>query len=234
MQFQILDFIVVGIMLLSGILALARGFTREVLSLIAWGLAAVAAYFAIKQQQLIDMVLPYVDKPILAQVAVGAIAFLITLILVSVISVKISDRVVDSAVGAFDRTLGFIYGLARGLVLVAIAYMFYGWLQPPENQEDWIRNAQSLPVVRGISEFLVSLMPPDIAETLSKAALPGNAEGAIVAPDTPDAASGGDYTNGQQQGLENLIEGQSQTPSQPATQGQTTEGQTTEGQATPQ
>ncbi len=88
MPFQILDFILFGIMLVSGILALARGFTREVLSLIAWGAAALAAYFAIQQQQLLDLVIPYVDKPILAQIAVGAVAFIIVLIVVSVMSVK--------------------------------------------------------------------------------------------------------------------------------------------------
>ncbi len=208
MPLQILDFILIGIMLVSGILALARGFTREVLSLIAWAAAAVAAYFAIQQKQLIDLVMPYVDKPVLAQIAVGAVAFLITLIIVSIISVKISDRVVDSSVGAFDRSLGFIYGLARGLVLVSVAYLFYGWLQPPENQEDWIRNAQSLPVVRGVSEFLVGLMPPDIAETLSKTALT-NPEGAV----TPPAAEGETgYSNGQTQGLENLVDGKTQPP----------------------
>ena len=61
------------------------------------------------------------------------------LIIVSIISVKISDWVVDSAVGAFDRTLGFIFGLARGFVFVAIAYLFYGWLLPFDKQEDWVR-----------------------------------------------------------------------------------------------
>jgi membrane protein required for colicin V production len=213
MPFQLLDFILAGIMLVSGVLALTRGFTREVLSLIAWGTAAVAAYFAIQQQALLDLVLPYVDKPILAQIAVGAVAFIIVLIIVSIISVKISDRVVDSAAGAFDRTLGFLYGLARGLVLVSVAYLFYGWLQPPENQEDWIRNAQSLPVVRGVSEFLVGLMPPDIAETLSKTALT-NPEGNVLGGTAPAPEAG--YSNGQNQSLENLVEGQAQQPASPA------------------
>lgn len=213
MAFQILDFVLLGIMLISGLLALARGFTRELLSLLAWGLAAIAAYFAIQQQQALAFVEPYVDKPILAKIAVGAVAFLIVLILVSVISVKISDRVIDSSAGAFDRTLGFIYGLLRGLVLVSIAYIFYGWLQPPENQEDWIRNAQSLPVVKGVSEMLVGLMPPDIAEMLSKTAIIGNPEGATVAPAPGDTT----YNNGQTQGLENLVEGaQPAQPVQPA------------------
>lgn len=216
MPFQLLDFILLGIMLVSGILALYRGFTREVLSLLAWFAAAVAAYFAIQQQQLVDRVLPYVEKPILAQIAVGAVAFLIVLIFVSVISVKISDRVVDSAVGAFDRTLGFIFGLVRGLVLVSIAYLMYGWLQPPAKQEDWIRNAQSLPVVRGVSEFLVGLMPPDIADMLSKTALT-NPEGAVTPPATEATGETG-YSNGQTQGLNNLVDGQSQ-PAQPSATG---------------
>lgn len=223
MSLQLLDFILIGLMLVSGILALARGFTREVLSLIAWGAAAVAAYFAIQQKPLLDVVLPYVDKPILAQIAVGAVAFIIVLILASVISVKISDRVVDSAVGGFDRSLGFVYGLLRGLVFVSLAYIFYGWLQPPERQEDWIRNAQSLPLVKGVSEFMVGLMPPDIADTLSKTALIGNPESNPVPP-AGDANQG--YSNGQTQGMDNLVEGQgtdgqpdqqpAQQPTQPA------------------
>lgn len=207
MPLQILDFILIGIMLVSGILALARGFTREVLSLLAWGAAAIAAYFAIQEKQLLDLVTPYVDKPILAQIAVGAVAFIVVLIIVSIISVKISDRVVDSAVGAFDRTLGFIYGLARGLVLVAIAYLFYGWLQPPENQEDWIRNAQSLPVIQGVSNGIVAVIErisPDAAQNLNKTT--------ISNPDPAAAGAETGYSNGQTQGLENLVDGQTQQP----------------------
>jgi membrane protein required for colicin V production len=200
MPFQILDFILLGIMLISGVLALSRGFTREVLSLVSWGAAAVAAYFAIQQPQALAFVEPYVAK-----IAVGAAAFIVVLIVVSIISVKISDRVVDSAVGAFDRTLGFIYGLARGLVLVAIAYMLYGWVSPPEKQEDWIRNAQSLPIIRSVSDVLVGLMPPDVRETLEKSANIGSAD----SKETPPAAEGDGtgYNNGQTQGLENLVDG---------------------------
>ena len=192
-------------MLISGVLALMRGFTREVLSLFAWGLAALAAYFAIQQKQLIDFAMPYLEKEILAQIAVGAVAFVVTLIIVSVISVKISDRVVDSAVGAFDRTLGFIYGLLRGLVLVSIAYLFYGWLQPFEKQEDWVRNAMSLSTIRSVGDVLLGFMPPDIAETLSNSGVIGDLDPAAKAPN---------YQNNETQSLDNLIEG----TTKPATQ----------------
>ena len=70
--------------------------------------AAIAAYFAIKQPGLVEFAktnVPYLEKEVLAQIGVGAAAFLLVLIIVSIISVKISDLVVDSSVGAFDRTL---------------------------------------------------------------------------------------------------------------------------------
>lgn len=208
MPFEILDLILFGIMLISGLLALMRGFTREVLSLVAWGLAALAAYFAIKQQPLIDLALPYVDKPVLAQVTVGAIVFVIVLIIVSVISVKISDYVVDSSAGAFDRTLGFIYGLARGFVLVAIAYLFYGWLLPFEKQDDWVKNARTLPLIRQAGEVLLSFMPPDIAETLNNTALMKNSG----APEGGAASTEPGYQNNEAQGLDNLIQGTGANP----------------------
>lgn len=203
MPFQILDFVLFSIMAISGILALARGFTREVLSLVAWGAGAAAAYFAIKQQKLLDIVMPYAGKPIIATIAVGAIAFIVVMIVVSVISVKISDRVVDSRVGAFDRTLGFLYGLARGLVLVSIAYLFYGWLTPSDRQEDWVRKAQTLPIISKVSDALLRFVPPDIADTLSKSAQISNPQGPVTKP----ADAGTDVTAGQAKGLDNLIEG---------------------------
>ena len=218
MPFQLLDLILFGIMLISGLLALMRGFTREVLSLVAWGASAVAAYFAIKQPALLDLATPYVDKAILAQIAVGAIAFIITLIVVSLISVKISDSVVDSAVGGFDRTLGFLYGLGRGFVLVAIAYLFYGWLLPFDKQEDWVRNASSLPAIKYVGETLLGFMPPDIAETLSNTALMKNPDSPgstslQVTPNAPKPESG--YQSGETQGLDNLIEGTGNATQQP-------------------
>lgn len=217
MPLTLLDFILFGIMLISGLLALMRGFTREVLSLVAWGVAAVAAYFAIKQQNLVDFAMqnvPYLDKEVVAQIAVGATTFIITLIIVSIISVKISDFVVDSAAGAFDRTLGFIFGLARGFVFVAIAYLFYGWLLPFDKQEPWVRTAMTLPIIKSTGSTLLALMPAEIAETLSNTALLKNQDQSGGEQKT-DAPEGG-YKNNENQGLENLIQGTGSETQQPA------------------
>ena len=217
MSLTLLDFILLAIMLVSGLLALMRGFTREVLSLVAWGAAAIAAYVAIKQPSLIELArtnIPYLDKEILAQIAVGAAAFLLVLIIVSIISVKISDFVVDSAAGSFDRTLGFIFGVARGFVFVAIAYLFYGWLLPYDKQVSWVRNAYSLPMIKSAGEGIVSFMPPEIAETLSNTALLKSPEQGTdqQAPEQPESG----YKSNENQGLENLIEGTAGSEQQPA------------------
>jgi membrane protein required for colicin V production len=230
MPFQLLDIILVGIMLVSGLLALMRGFTREVLSLVAWGAAAVAAYFAIHSPELVALASKYLEPEIVAKIAVGAGAFLIVLILVSLISVKLSDAVVDSAAGAFDRTLGFIYGVARGLVLVVIAYLFYGWLIPVDRQEAWVKEAQSLPLIKSVGKMLLSLVPPDIAETLTNAAIlgdqpPSGSTSVTVQPDSNDQGAPDEegYKRSDSQGMDQLIQGtqgQTQQPIQ-GTPGQT-------------
>ena len=110
-----LDVILIVIMLISGFLAMVRGFTREVLSIFSWAVAAVAAlYLTPKYASVLD---PYIDNPSVAQIAFAAGVFIITLIVVSLITFRISDRVLDSRVGALDRTLGFVFGLARGFLL---------------------------------------------------------------------------------------------------------------------
>jgi membrane protein required for colicin V production len=219
MALTLLDFILLGIMAVSGILALMRGFTREALSLVAWGLAALAAYFASQRPELTAFVLPYLDKPLFAQVAVGLGVFILVLIIASIISVRISDLVIDSAAGAIDRTLGFVYGLGRGLVLVSIAYLFYGWLQPLERQEDWVKSAQSFSIVQSTSNFLRGLMPPDIAETLANSAAPtAPLDGGTETTPAPEQPIG----NNDQQGLNNLSndatapEPGAEAPEQPA------------------
>jgi membrane protein required for colicin V production len=113
---------------------------------------------------------------------------------------------VDSSAGAFDRTLGFIFGVGRGFIFAAIAYLFYGWLLPYEKQDDWVRNAYSLPMIKSAGETMISFMPPDIADTLNNTALLKT-----PAPATPGAEPGAapesGYKSNDNQGLENLIQG---------------------------
>ena len=67
--------------------------------------------------------------------------FLGTLIIVSVLTVRISDMILDSRIGALDRTLGFLFGLARGLLIVVVAFVFFDWLVPAKSQPTWVSEA---------------------------------------------------------------------------------------------
>jgi membrane protein required for colicin V production len=220
MPFQLLDIILAGIMIISGLLALMRGFTREVLSLIAWLAAAIAAFLAIRSAPLLELANTYIQPEIVAKITLAGVVFLIVLVVVSLISVKLADYVLDSAAGAFDRSLGFVYGLARGLVLVVIAYLFYSWLTPIDRQEEWIKSARSLPLIKGTSDVILSFVPPDIAEMLKNATIMGgqpetintapatdSAPAQTTGETTPDAQPDSGYKKTQTQGLDQLIQG---------------------------
>ena len=72
----------------------------------------------------------------------AASVFVVTLIIVSLITVKLSDAILDSKVGALDRSLGFLFGAVRGLLLCVIAFVFFNWLVPVQTQPEWVKNAQ--------------------------------------------------------------------------------------------
>lgn len=159
-----LDIILAAIMLVSGFLAMLRGFTREVLSILSWAAAAVATLFFFPDYQ--AQAREYIEPPLLADAVLAGGIFLVVLIIVSLITVRISDSVLDSRIGALDRTLGFLFGLARGLVLVVIAYLFFTWLVPEETQPQWIREARSLPILKQTGAGIVSLLPEDPASAI--------------------------------------------------------------------
>src|SRR5262245_2817273 len=123
MPITLLDIILLLVMLVSGLLAMIRGFMREILSIAAWGVAALVTLYSYPR------VLPlakqyFASDSVAAAVSAGGI-FLGTLLIVSIITARISDMVLDSRVGDVVRTLGFIFGLARGLVIVVVAVLLF-------------------------------------------------------------------------------------------------------------
>ncbi|MCP5080585.1 MAG: CvpA family protein [Alphaproteobacteria bacterium] len=173
MPFQILDIALIGIMLISGLLALMRGFTREVLALITWGGAAAAGYLAYQSEPLQQLAKQYIESDIVAKIALVGSVFLIVLIVVSLITMKLADWILDSGIGALDRTLGFVFGLARGLLLVAVAYIFFIYWVPPDRAPTWVKRAQTLSFVDQTSTYIIGILPPEIQDVL----LPKTIEG---------------------------------------------------------
>lgn len=166
-----LDAALVAIAILSGLLAMYRGFTREVLSILSW-VAALGAllYFVLYHKPAAEELARQFSVPVpVAQIVMGAIIFLVVLIIVHLLTARISDSIQDSGVGMIDRVLGFVFGAVRGFVLIVIPYMFYDAFFPdPSTQFDWVRNAQSLPYIKSAGNtfrtILVKVVPSSLTE----------------------------------------------------------------------
>ncbi|MCR4282969.1 MAG: CvpA family protein [Bauldia sp.] len=208
MPLTILDMIVIVVVFVSATLAMVRGFVREVLSVASWVAAVAAAYFFYKP--VVPLIRPYVESSTVTTIIAAAAIFFVALIVASYVTTKISDFVIDSRIGAIDRGLGFLFGAARGVLLVVIALLFFTWLvQTPPG---WVANAQSKPILDNLGEQLMAALPDDIEAALMKRFKPdeGDATGAgdatppadDAAPNPPDA----NYGTGTRQNLDQLIQ----------------------------
>lgn len=159
MPITILDGILLGITLVSAVLAMIRGFSREVLSVASWVAAGIAAYLL--YPELTPFIQNYVDSDTLAQIVAAAILFLLVLIVVSFVTMRIADFIIDSRIGPLDRTLGFLFGAARGILLVVVGVLFFNWLVPPEQQPIWVAEAKSKPFLDSLGTSLVNRLPED-------------------------------------------------------------------------
>jgi membrane protein required for colicin V production len=164
MPITLLDIILIVVMLVSGLLAMVRGFMREILSITAWVIAAAVTLYS--YGKLLPLAKQYFNNDIVAAVAVVGGVFLLTLLVVSVLTIRVSDMVLDSRVGALDRTLGFLFGLGRGLIIFVVAFQFFTWLVPDRSQPDWVKSAKSRVVLAGTGQWLISMLPDDPESTI--------------------------------------------------------------------
>lgn len=189
MPITLLDGILVGFTLVSAMLAMVRGFSREILSIASWVAAAAAAFFFYKP--VLPFVQPYIDNEQIAMAASAGIVFILALIIVTLITMKIADLIIDSRVGALDRTLGFLYGAARGILVIAVALLFFNWLvgsKPPT----WVSDAKSRPLLESIGKAIEDLLPDDPENSILKRLSPdgGSEEGGAEAPQPEAPAEG--------------------------------------------
>lgn len=198
MPITIFDGIVIGVTLFSAVLAMVRGFSREILSIASWGGAAASAYYF--YPMLTPYVRPYVDDDKLAQIGSAAIIFFVALIIISFITMRIADFIIDSRIGALDRTLGFLFGAARGILLLVVAVAFWNWLVEPKQRPDWVNNSKSKPMLDALVVKLQTALPADIDEQIKKRmggqdvqATPEN--GAVPQDDAPVLAPATTTTN---------------------------------------
>ena len=79
---------------------------------------------------------------------------------------RIADFIIDSRIGALDRTLGFLFGAARGILLVVVAMLFFNWLVAPQQQPVWVTQAKSKPLLDNLGGKLIALLPENADATI--------------------------------------------------------------------
>lgn len=164
MVFTGVDVGVAVLVLISAILATARGFTREILSLATWaGSAAIAAYMYFYHR---DIAQAYIKEELVATGVTVIGTFIVALIVLHLLTMWIGDMVVDSRVGPLDRTLGFVFGAARGVLICIVAAVFANFLLAP-NLPEMVRDAKSYPPLLSGGEYLITLLPDDVEKQLT-------------------------------------------------------------------
>jgi membrane protein required for colicin V production len=156
---NLFDIIVIGVVLLSGLFAFARGFVKEALSVAAWVVAGFAALYALPYTA--PVAERFLPKGPFADGAAGLLVFIVALIVLSFATTKVANRVQKSALSAVDHTLGLIFGVVRGVLLICLGYLGLTWTMPAgkEPLPSWISEAKTLPYLKIGAERLSALLP---------------------------------------------------------------------------
>jgi membrane protein required for colicin V production len=225
---NLVDLGIAGVLLISALLAFTRGLVRETLSIAAWAAAVLATIYGFPHLR--EFTRTYIKAQLLADAITGVTIFIVTLVVCAAISHALSRNVRGSSFGALDRSLGFLFGLLRGAVLVCLAYLLLLWAMPKaEDQPDVVRQAKSLPLVAQGAKILSSLLPRDafdrgaaaandaktrIEQEAARQMLPNptqtqpQAQQPGQAPAKPAAGNGNPgYNAGERKDLERLIQG---------------------------
>lgn len=185
-----LDLAVIAIALLSGLLALYRGLTRELLAILSWIIAGLAVlYFVLNHRPFAEEVAgqmglePEGSGLIIAFAVVGSLIFVLVLIFVHLITMRISDTILDSQIGMVDRILGFLFGMVRGFIIAVIPYMIAIEFLPTMAQDyDAFRNSKTRPYIEAtgasLKSFLLTNVVPLIDRATDKEATTGIQESA--------------------------------------------------------
>lgn len=185
---MIADIVVAAVLLISGVLALFRGFVKETLTILGWVGAIFITLYG--YQHVAPLLADFIKESWIAETVAAATLFLVSLIILTVISHMISSRVQGSMLGHLDRALGFVFGLARGLALVCLVYLGGTLFWNEDNLPEQLQEARTLPVVKAGADFLASLAP----------------EGTFPGRDSIDDQVD-DAVNNIKEGVEGMVEG---------------------------
>ncbi|MBE9554045.1 MAG: CvpA family protein [Proteobacteria bacterium] len=156
---MIADIVVAVVLLISGVIALFRGFVKETLTIAGWiGAIFITLY---GYQYIAPLLSDFITDSWVAELVAASALFLLSLVILTIVSHMIASRVQGSVLGHLDRALGFVFGLVRGMALVSLVYLISTLFWEEGNLPDQIHEARSLPLVKIGADFLANLAPED-------------------------------------------------------------------------
>ena len=214
-----LDLAVVIVLSISAVLAFMRGFVHEVLSVAAWIGGILSVVYGVPELR--HFARDFIANDLIADIATSVVIFLSVLVVLSILTKMLSKSIQASALNNLDRSLGFVFGLLRGAVILAAALLILDWIIDTGERPDWVRSAKTLPVIEGTADFLQSLAPEsfmaaedaakeasdtakdamDLKETFDKLTQPPPGSDPD-APQTPDGA----YQKNQRNSMDRLFQ----------------------------
>lgn len=157
------DYLVVGIILISAGISIVRGFIKEVLSLISWIVSFwVALVF---HPHLATLLTDYISAPSIRMFSAFFVLFVVTLVLGALINSLISQLVEKTGLTGTDRSLGVVFGLLRGIVIVTLLTLIAGMTPMPS--DSWWQNSLLLEQFEKLAVWARSFLPVDIAEYIN-------------------------------------------------------------------
>ncbi|MEM9145767.1 MAG: CvpA family protein [Pseudomonadota bacterium] len=173
MDFTIVDGGIAAIALVSALLAYSRGVTREIFAIGGWLIAAAVAAFLTPVVEPLMREIPGVggflaSSCVLSVIAAFTAVMALGLLIMAVFTPVISGLVLDSVLGPIDRMLGFVFGVARAAVLIAVAYLLYSEFVGPVPDWEPLANAASLPYVEQVATVISDALPTELPPVISE------------------------------------------------------------------
>ena len=155
-----IDLLIFGVIALSALISLIRGFVKESISLVTWVVAGVIAfrYFTAVS----DLLEPFIESSMVRGMTGGGILFVLTLIVGAIINFIVGKMVSSTGLSGTDKALGIIFGGARGVLIVSMVVLLFS-LTPAPSSDVW-QGTASIGFFEQIAEWIKSVVPSDAAD----------------------------------------------------------------------
>lgn len=165
-MFNNLDFIILIVVIISALIALTRGFVKEVLSITGWVLGTILVIWLLP---LVNPIMQkYIDSETFAAVVSAFIVLIVFFILWIYFTANIVSKVRTSKLSNMDRFLGLIFGIIRAGLLVILLNIVVNWMIPPQDQPEVFWDSKLYQLSTRFAEPIEKLIPQDTKDVINQ------------------------------------------------------------------